>query len=327
MFQFINIKGIMFPAIIVTFAFSLGVINVISPLSQETAFAAADQDIPTISLEYNGGKLDLNPIVNVKDKILTKISSPESEPDVDSVVYSINNGDKISFNLGEKPSRVDAYLIDYEAEYNTLYALEKSGDQEFIAKAPSPGIYNAEVHALYPDGRYTSYSKMVEIKDDKMDLLSLTPDKSNCQDELKSNKVTAVGNPKNLLSDIASQVITGIGNPTNLLSGIASQPIVKEFALGKTDELIVELEDNKDVCGLQMGLANSETDINFFAVQFSHDGNDYEYPIVFSNTGHGDAPEVYRYPSSIEAKYLKVVPLGSAVIDGLGIEDLKIVGN
>jgi hypothetical protein len=327
MFQFINIKGIMIPAIVVTFAFSLGVINVLSALSQETAFAAANQDIPPVSLVYNGGSLDLNPIINVKDKILTKISSPESEPDVDSVVYSINNGDKISFSLGEKPSRVDAYLIDYEAEYNTLYALEKSGDQEFIAKAPSPGIYNAEVHALYPDGRYASYSKMVEIKDDKMDLLSLTPDKSNCQDELKSNKVTAVGNPKNLLGDIASQVTTGIGNPTNLLSGIASQPIVKEFALGKTDELIVELANDNDVCGLQIGLANSETDINFFAVQFSPDGNDYEYPIVFSNTGHGNAPEVYRYPTSIEAKYLKVVPLGSAIIEGLGIEDLKIVGN
>jgi hypothetical protein len=142
-----------------------------------------------------------------------------------------------------------------------------------------------------------------------MDLLSLAPDKANCQDELKSSKVTA------------------IGNPTNLLSDTASQPLVKEFALGKTDELIVELENNNDVCGLQIGLANSETDINFFAVQFSHDGNDYEYPIVFSNTGHGNAPEVYRYPTSIEAKYLKVVPLGSAIIEGLGLEDLKIVGN
>jgi hypothetical protein len=317
----------MIPAIIVTFAFSLGVINVINEFSQETAFAATDQDIPAISLEYNGGKLNLDPIINVKDKILTKINSPESEPDVDSVVYSIHNGDKISFDLGEKPTRVDAYLIDYEAEYNTLYALEKSGDQEFIAKAPSPGLYNAEVHALYPDGRYASYSKLVEIEDDKMDLLSLTPNKGNCLGELKSNKVTAVGNPANLLSDIASKVTTGIGNPANLLSDIANQPIVKEFALGKTDELIIELANNHDVCGLQMGLANSETDINFFAVQFSHDGNDYEYPIVFSNTGHGDAPEVYRYPTSIEAKYLKVVPLGSAVVEGLGLEDLKIVGN
>jgi hypothetical protein len=317
----------MISAIIVTFAFSLGVINVINEFSQETAFAATDQDIPAISLEYNGGKLNLDPIINVKDKILTKINSPESEPDVDSVVYSIHNGDKISFDLGEKPTRVDAYLIDYEAEYNTLYALEKSGDQEFIAKAPSPGLYNAEVHALYPDGRYASYSKLVEIEDDKMDLLSLTPNKGNCLGELKSNKVTAVGNPANLLSDIASKVTTGIGNPANLLSDIANQPIVKEFALGKTDELIIELANNHDVCGLQMGLANSETDINFFAVQFSHDGNDYEYPIVFSNTGHGDAPEVYRYPTSIEAKYLKVVPLGSAVVEGLGLEDLKIVGN
>ncbi|MEJ7642507.1 MAG: hypothetical protein WKF36_09985 [Candidatus Nitrosocosmicus sp.] len=327
MFQFINIKGIVIPAIIVTFAFSLGAISVINAFSQETAFAATDLDIPSISLEYNGGKLDLNPIINVKDKLLTKINSPESEPDVDSIVYSINNGDKISFNLGEKPARVDAYLVDYEAEYNTLYALEKSGDQEFIAKAPSPGIYNAEVHALYPDGRYTSYAKLVKIEDDKMDLLSLTPDKTNCQDELKSSKVTAIGNPTNLLSDITSQVSTGIGNPTNLLSDIASQPIVKEFALGKTDELIIELANNDDVCGLQMGLANSETDINFFAVQFSQDGNHYEYPIVFSNTGHGNAPELYRYPSSIEAKYLKVVSLGSAVIEGLGMEDLKIVGN
>jgi hypothetical protein len=298
----------MVPGIIVTFAFSLGIINVIDAGFHETAFAALP-NIPTISLEHNGGKLDLNPLINVKDKILTKLNSPETEPEGDSIIYSINNGDKISFNLGEKPSRVDAYLVDYEAEYNTLYSLENSGGTEFIAKAPSPGLYNAEVHALYPDGTYASYSKLVKIVDDKINLLELTPDKINCSSELTSSKVTAIGNPKNLLSDIINQ------------------PIIKEFGLGKTDELNIELENNNDVCGLQMGLAHSETDINFFAIQFSENGNDYEYPIVFSNTGFGDAPEVYRYPSSIEAKYLKVVPLGSTIIEGLGIEDLKIIGN
>ncbi len=308
MFQFTNIKNIMIPSIIVTFAFSLGVINVIDAGPHEIAFAAVP-NIPTISLEYNDGKLDLNPLINIKDKILTKLNSPETEPDEDSVIYSINNGDKISFNLGEEPSRLDAYLVDYEADYNTLYSLEKSGDTEFIAKAPSPGLYNAEVHALYPDGTYASYSKLVKIVDDKMNLLELTPDKINCAGELKSTKVTAIGDPKNLLSDIISQ------------------PIIKEFGLGKTDEINIELENNNDVCGLQMGLANSETDINFFAIQFSENGKDYEYPIVFSNTGFGDAPEVYRYPSSIEAKYLKVVPLGSTIVEGLGIEDLKIIGN
>jgi hypothetical protein len=295
----------MIPSIIVTFALSLGITNV---AFQEMAFAAVP-NVPGISLEHNGGKLDLTPLINIKDKILTKINPPESEPNENSIIYSIHNGDKISFDLDEKPSRVDAFLIDYQAEYNTLYSLEKTGDAEFIAKAPSPGLYNAEVHALYPDGRYTSYSKLVKIEDDEMNLLDLTPHKSNCLNELKSNKVTAIGDPKKLLSDVINQ------------------PIIKEFALGKTDELNIELEDNKNVCGLQMGLANSETDINFFAVQFSDDGKDYKYPIVFSNTGYGDAPEIYRYPSSIEAKYLKVVPLGSTISEGLGLMDLKIIGN
>lgn len=307
MFQFTNIKNIMIPSIIVTFAFSLGVINVINAASHEMAFAAVP-NIPTVGLEHNGGELDLNPLINIKDKILTKLNSPESEPDEDSIIYSINNGDKISFNLSEEPSRLDAYLVDYEAEYNTLYSLESSGNSEFIAKAPSPGLYNAEVHALYPDGAYTSYSKLVKIEDDNLNLLDLTPDKINCSDELLSTKVTAIGNPKNILSDIISQ------------------PIIKELGLGKTDELNIELDNNNDVCGLQMGLANPETDINYFAIQFSEDGNDYGYPAVFSNTGYGDAPEVYRYPSSIEAKYLKVVPLGSTVKEGLGIEILKIIG-
>jgi len=295
----------MIPSIVITFALSLGIINV--AFNQESAFAV-NHNIPITSLEYNGGKIDLTPLINIKDKILTKINSPEIEPEEGSVIYSIHNGDKISFNLDEKPSRVDAFLIDYEAEFNTLYALEKLGDTEFIAKVPSPGIYNAEIHALYPDGEYTSYSKMMKIEDDEMDLLKLSSQDDNCREISDIDKVTASG------------------NPTNLLNNITNQSIIKEFTLGAIDELHIDLGQNKDVCGLQMGLANSENDINFFAVQFSNDGDKYEDPIVFSNTGYGEAPEIYNYPSSIEAKFLKVVPLGSTLEKGFGIEDLKIIG-
>ena len=65
--------------------------------------------------------------------------------------------------------------MDYEADLNTVYALQRSGEGEFIADVPTPGLFNVEVHALYPDGRYTSYTKLIKMADENVNLLDLSP--------------------------------------------------------------------------------------------------------------------------------------------------------
>ncbi|GKS62247.1 hypothetical protein YTPLAS21_17050 [Candidatus Nitrosocosmicus sp.] len=274
---------------------------------------AQSSELPKASLLYNGGISDLKPSLTVKDNLMKKIQFPEDEHEFEfnSLIYAINRGDKISFDFEEEPARVDAFLIDYETDYTTLWALEKSSTGEFTANTPSPGLYNLDVHAIYPDGEYVSYSKLVNVVDNNQNLLSLTPQSNQCGNELPLDKLTAMGNPA-----------------TSVLNQVINQPLIKELSFGIIDELNVQLADVKNICGIQLGLKNAQNDINFFAVQSSDDGSLYSDPIVFSNTGFsGELPEIYKYPSSIEAKFLKIVPLGSTLEKGLGITDFKLFGH
>ena len=307
MFQYIKIKNV---AIIS--AFIVFIISSSASFGLNNKIFAAPIDLPKVSFNHNGGITDLSPTLTVKDKVMTKVGQPQNTEDIEfkSLTYAINRGDTISFNFEEEPSQVDAFLIDYETDYSTLWALEKTPTGDYIANTPSPGLYNLDVHAIYPDGEYVSYSKLINVVDNNLDLLSLTSQNNQCGKEVTLDKLTASGNPA-----------------TSILNQVINQPLIKELSFGIIDELNVQLNNVENICGIQLGLKNSQNAINFFAVQSSTDGSQYSDPIVFANTGFsGELPEMYIYPSSVEAKYLKLVPLGGTLEKGLGITDFKLFG-
>lgn len=306
MFQYIKIKNV-----VIISAFIVFIIGSTS-FDLNNKVNAAPVDLPKVSLNHNGGISDMTPTINVKDKIMTKVGQPEDTETLEykSLIYAINRGDQVSFNFEDEPSQVDAFLVDYETDYSTLWALEKTETGEYTANVPSPGLYNLDVHAIYPDGEYVSYSKLLNVVDNNLNLLSLTPEGNQCGSEVTLDKLTASGNPA-----------------TSILNKVINQPLIKELSFGIIDELNVQLNNVKNICGIQLGLKNAQNDINFFAVQGSSDGSQYSDPIVFANTGFsGELPEMYIYPSSIEAKFLKIVPLGSTLEKGLGITDFKLFG-
>lgn len=306
MFQYIKIKNV-----VIISAFIVFIIGSTS-FDLNNKVNAAPVDLPKVSLNHNGGISDMTPTINVKDKIMNKVGQPEDTETLEykSLIYAINRGDQVSFNFEDEPSQVDAFLVDYETDYSTLWALEKTETGEYIANVPSPGLYNLDVHAIYPDGEYVSYSKLLNVVDNDLNLLSLTPENNQCGNEITLDKLTASGNPA-----------------TSILNKVINQPLIKELSFGIIDELNVQLNNIKNICGIQLGLKNAQNDINFFAVQGSNDGSQYSDPIVFANTGFsGELPEMYIYPSSIEAKFLKIVPLGSTLEKGLGITDFKLFG-
>ena len=306
MFQYIKIKNV-----VIISAFIVFIIGSTS-FDLNNKVNAAPVDLPKVSLNHNGGISDMTPTINVKDKIMNKVGQPEDTETLEykSLIYAINRGDQVSFNFEDEPSQVDAFLVDYETDYSTLWALEKTETGEYIANVPSPGLYNLDVHAIYPDGEYVSYSKLLNVVDNDLNLLSLTPENNQCGNEITLDKLTASGNPA-----------------TSILNKVINQPLIKELSFGIIDELNVQLNNIKNICGIQLGLKNAQNDINFFAVQGSNDGSQYSDPIVFANTGFsGELPEMYIYPSSIEAKFLKIVPLGTTLEKGLGITDFKLFG-
>ena len=307
MFQYTKIKNV-----VIISAFIVFIIGSTS-FDLNNKVNAAPVDLPKVSLNHNGGISDMTPTINVKDKIMSKVGQPEDTETLEykSLIYAINRGDQVSFSFEDEPSQVDAFLVDYETDYSTLWALEKTETGEYIANVPSPGLYNLDVHAIYPDGEYVSYSKLLNVVDNNLNLLSLTPENNQCGNEITLDKLTASGNPA-----------------TSILNKVINQPLIKELSFGIIDELNVQLNNIKNICGIQLGLKNAQNDINFFAVQGSNDGSQYSDPVVFANTGFsGELPEMYIYPSSIEAKFLKIVPLGSTLEKGLGITDFKLFGH
>ncbi len=306
MFQYTKIKNV-----VIISAFIVFIIGSTS-FDLNNKVNAAPVDLPKVSLNHNGGISDMTPTINVKDKIMSKVGQPEDTETLEykSLIYAINRGDQVSFSFEDEPSQVDAFLVDYETDYSTLWALEKTETGEYIANVPSPGLYNLDIHAIYPDGEYISYSKLLNVVDNNLNLLSLTSENNQCGNEITLDKLTASGNPA-----------------TSVLNKVINQPLIKELSFGIIDELNVQLNNVKNICGIQLGLKNAQNDINFFAVQGSNDGSQYSDPIVFANTGFsGELPEMYIYPSSIEAKFLKIVPLGSTLEKGLGITDFKLFG-
>jgi hypothetical protein len=306
LFQYIKIKNV-----VIISAFIVFIIGSTS-FDLNNKVNAAPVDLPKVSLNHNGGISDMTPTINVKDKIMKKVGQPEDTETLEykSLIYAINRGDQVSFNFEDEPSQVDAFLIDYETDYSTVWALEKTETGAYIANVPSPGLYNLDVHAIYPDGEYVSYSKLLNVVDNNLNLLSLTPEGNQCGNEITLDKLTASGNPA-----------------TSILNKVINQPLIKELSFGIIDELNVQLNNVKNICGIQLGLKNAQNDINFFAVQGSNDGSQYSDPIVFANTGFsGELPEMYIYPSSVEAKFLKLIPLGGTLEKGLGITDFKLFG-
>lgn len=306
MFQYIKIKNVVIISALIVF-----IVGSTSFDLNNKAYSAPI-DLPKVSLNHNGGISDMAPTISVKDKIMNKIGEPEDEgaSEYKSLIYAVNKGDSVSFDFENEPAQVDAFLIDYETDYSMLWALEKTPTGEYIANVPSPGLYNLDVHAIYPDGEYVSYSKLLNVVDNDQNLLSLTPQNNPCGNEITLDKLTASGNPA-----------------TSILNQVINQPLIKELSFGIIDELNVQLNNVKNICGIQLGLKNAQNGINFFAVQSSSDGSQYSDPIVFANTGFsGELPEIYIYPSTVEAKFLKIVPLGSTLEKGLGITDFKLFG-
>ena len=245
MFQYIKIKNVAIISVFIVF-----IISSSTSFGLNNKIFAAPIDLPKVSLNHNGGITNLSPTLTVKDKITTKVGQPEDTETIEykSLIYAINRGDQISFNFEEEPSQVDAFLIDYETDYSTLWALEKTPTGEYIANTPSPGLYNLDVHAIYPDGEYVSYSKLLNVVDNNLNLLSLTPQNNQCGNEVTLDKLTASGNPA-----------------TSILNQVINQPLIKELSFGIIDELNVQLNDVKNICGIQLGLKNSQNNINFFA--------------------------------------------------------------
>jgi hypothetical protein len=126
-----------------------------------TMMASIPNEPPHVRLVYDGKKYDsMHPFIFYNGFTLKKVKLPTTPDTPDQTVLSIKPGSKISFEFDKDPKEVDAFLIDYESDVNSIIPLRKTGTNTFDITG-SQGTKNLEVHAIFSkdykdQGEYTS---------------------------------------------------------------------------------------------------------------------------------------------------------------------------
>lgn len=73
----------------------------------------------------------------------------------------VEEGQTITMKFEDNPVRVEAFLIDYDADVPVSYPLEETSKNSF--RVTPEGIKTLEVHATFPGNKQVSYSTLVKV--------------------------------------------------------------------------------------------------------------------------------------------------------------------
>lgn len=127
------------------------------------AYAIQEQSIPLASCIYNGQEYPMNAHIASEDQKLSRIDFPEL-PDNYQHQMIVEQGKTVTIEFdGDKPSEINAFLVDYDADITETYPLKKVSEDTF--ELTQAGIKTLEVIASFSDDTQISYTLLVDVKD------------------------------------------------------------------------------------------------------------------------------------------------------------------
>lgn len=271
---------------------------------------------PTARLVYNNREFIMSPFISVQGGQLNKVQLP-SLPGDNNASLTLQTGKPISFHFNKRPTKVDAFITDYDGDVPSLHPLTQTSPNTFQVSGPI-GIWEIEVHAIFPKNQYMSFTTLANVKGNSFGTQSLGSNPSCTQDKLKIAGVTDSNtNNSNILT-------TGLnnGNDTN----VSQTPTWS--ATGKGSWIQVDLGQQKAICNLDISFANGDKVINFFTIQTSTDGVHYVPQGTAQNTGMVSGREQFNLQNSpITARFVKLVFQGNMQGDTYNIKQLTVNGS
>ena len=171
----------------------------------ESANSNADIKIPPVKLSYGGHTYEMPPFVTVEGDQVRKLNFPQLPDDFQPVVKLPSEG-TFNFDFSEKPRETNAFVIDYDADITAISPVNNLGKNRYSINDVY-GPKTLEVRAIYPDGKYVTYTLLIDISriDSTSGLSSSSPKsiKSVSVDVNRnpnSNKI----NPTNINKDYSS---------------------------------------------------------------------------------------------------------------------------
>lgn len=133
-----------------------------------------DRDVPVAKMVYKNKSYEMSPFVVVENENLKRLNFPQL-PDDSQPVAQISSDENISFNFLTKPREMNAFFVDYDADTTEMTPLHRVGKNQFSFD----GVYGPntlELRVIYPDGKYVTYTCLIEVKKPEVKEVNQTSD-------------------------------------------------------------------------------------------------------------------------------------------------------
>ena len=124
--------------------------------------AGSTTDVPPVMLSYGGHTYEMLPFVVVDEDGVKKLNFPRLADEYKPSV-NIPSDKTFTFEFTKMPREVNAFGIDYDADTTEVNPLIKIGKQQF-SFGNLHGIRTLELRAIYDNGKYVTYTALVNIE-------------------------------------------------------------------------------------------------------------------------------------------------------------------
>lgn len=133
-----------------------------------------DSDVPVAKMVYKNKSYEMSPFIVVENEDLKRLNFPQL-PDDSQPVVQISPDDTISFSFLTKPREMNAFFVDYDADTTEMTPLHRVGKNHFSFDDVN-GPNTLELRVIYPDGKYVTYTCLIEVKKPEVKEVNLTSD-------------------------------------------------------------------------------------------------------------------------------------------------------
>ncbi len=133
-----------------------------------------DSDVPDAKMVYKNKSYEMSPFIVVQNEDLKRLNFPQL-PDDSQPVAQISSDENISFNFLTKPREMNAFFVDYDADTTEMTPLHRVGKNQFSFDDVY-GPNTLELRVIYPDGKYVTYTCLIEVKKPEVKEVGLTSD-------------------------------------------------------------------------------------------------------------------------------------------------------
>lgn len=130
-----------------------------------------ENSVPVAKMVYNNKSYEMSPFVVVENEDLKRLNFPQLADDFQPIAQ-ISPDDNISFSFLTKPREMNAFFVDYDADTTEMTPLHRVGKNQF-SFTDVYGPNTLELRVIYPDGKYVTYTCLIEVMKPEVKEVSL----------------------------------------------------------------------------------------------------------------------------------------------------------